>query len=287
MTIAYHERKGDFTMKRPGLISTSLTGCALLLTSVATATAQQRDGSDTQNRQPRFSQQQDRDDRQRDRAESQRDRGDRQESQRRGQSRMSDQERQEALAHFLAGYYSGYSDGYYDGADDIVIGIVGQQRARAQQRDASGQDPRRMQEGRRAARTEARRRMRSGQQGQSSMVSLEGEIINMKTVPLRNTDIEHRIVRIETEDGNRRIVDLGPTDQTDDLDIREGDQIEVRGTPVMAGDVRILAARKVTSGDDTVNVKYQKLNFRDRDPQVNTRQRDRQNRNPQNRNERN
>lgn len=249
--------------------------------------AQQRDRSDNQSQQPRFSQQQDRDDRQRDRAESQRDRGDRQQSQRRGQSRMSDQERQEALTHFLAGYYSGYSDGYYDGADDIVIGVVGQQRARTQQRDALGQDPRRMQEGRRAARTEARRRMRSGQQGQSSMVSLEGEVINMKTVPLRNTDIEHRIVRIETEDGNRRIVDLGPTDQTDDFDIREGDQIEVRGTPVMAGDVRILAAREVTSGDDTVNVKYQKLNFRDRDSQVNTRQRDRQNRNQQNRNERN
>ncbi len=188
--------------------------------------------------------------------------------------KLTDEEREEAVEHFLAGYYAGYTDGYLDGADDLVIEVVEAQHGKAEKHMAQGHHPEKMQPGRRNVRETMRGHMQGGNPGDHAAghdgakganpqrgptATVAGKVIGMKMVPITNTKIEHRVVRLQTEDGNRRVADLGPKDQTDKLDIKEGDDLKVQGAYVMAGDMQIVAAREVTKGDKSANVMYEDL----------------------------
>ncbi|MFH5802982.1 hypothetical protein [Alienimonas sp. DA493] len=215
---------------------------------------------------PLAAQDDDRPSRDRDQPRVQRDgdRPDRPGRQRDGERRDGERtaEREEAMTHFLAGYYAGYADGYDDGSDDWVLYVTERQRRQQEQRKSAGRDPQRMQEGRKRLRERQRDRMRSEARGVRT-VTVEGEIIGTKTVPIRGTDVEHRVVRIETEFGDRRVADLGPADATADLDLAEGDTVEVTGHPIAARGMLVVAARKVTAGDRTVEIEYRRPNRRD------------------------
>ena len=158
------------------------------------------------------------------------------------QNNMSS-ERRAALKHYRAGYYAGYRRGYNDGSDGYVLYLFGDTD---QQSAQSGQS----------------QRSRDGSQRQSSrgrgLQQVSGEILRLKRIPLRNTNIQHTAVLLKTNDGKRRVVDLGPTQNLRQLDLQEGDQVSVRGGIVRIGDSRIFFARQVRSDGETVNVTYRR-----------------------------
>lgn len=176
--------------------------------------------------------------------------------------------------HFLAGYYAGYGDGYLDGGEDTAAGTAERQERLAARHAADGWHPDQMQPGRRQARESLRTHMR-GEEGADAQTAdavesgpseaVIGRVIGMKTVPIVGTRIVHRVVRIAAEDGSRRVADLGPSDQTDKLEIQEGDELKVEGVPVMTADMRITAARQVSKGDQQARVSYPKLDVTDED----------------------
>lgn len=173
--------------------------------------------------------------------------------------------------HFLAGYYAGYGDGYLDGGEDTAADSAERQETLAAKHAADGWHPDRMQPGRRQARESLRTHMRGEEEADTQAEAVEsgpaetviGRVIGMKTVPIVGTRIVHRVVRIAAEDGSRRVADLGPTDQTDKLEIKEGDELKVEGVPVMTADMRITAARRVSKGDQQAPVSYPKLDVTD------------------------
>ena len=178
------------------------------------------------------------------------------------QPQMSDEEREAAMGHFLSGYYAGYTDGYADGSDDVVIEIVERQNERTQDQARAGLDSSRQQGKRRSVRDKMRNEMWGGAEAEG-MTTLSGEIVGLKLVPIRNTNIEHRVARIATEDGRNRVADLGPKNQTDKFNLKEGDAIRVRGVPIMAGDMRIIAAQQVMKDGQSQKIEYLKPSIRD------------------------
>ena len=179
------------------------------------------------------------------------------------------------IDHFLAGYYAGYSDGYLDGGEDAAVAAVERQQSLAAKHAADGHHPDQMQPGRREARESLRAHMRGddetqadgqaddGQLAEGPEETVSGTVVGIKEVPIEGTQIVHRVVRIETEEGRRQVADLGPTDQTDKLDIKEGDQLRVQGAPVDTPDVRIIAGHRIFKGNQEAHVHYPGLKVSD------------------------
>lgn len=175
----------------------------------------------------------------------------------RGQS-----DHQEALQHFLAGYYAGYSEGYYDGYDDSALLIVetvqGHSKDR-QERDSQANRPEQMQR--------QRERMRNQLRGQhqfpdrAGLQEVSGQVTDSKTVPIHGTDTEHVVVRLKTDFGDRKIVDLGPKQNLDAWEIKEGLRLSIQGQSVQTQDMRVIAARRVHANGKTVDVKYIRPKF--------------------------
>ena len=181
------------------------------------------------------------------------------------------------IDHFLAGYYAGYSDGYLDGGEDTAAAAVERQQSLAAKHAADGHHPDQMQPGRREARESLRSHMLGGDEDQIAGKAVEGQaqsaegpeetisgtVVGIKEVPIEGTQIVHRVVRLETEEGRRQVADLGPTDQTDKLDIKEGDQLRVQGAPVDTPDVRIIAGHRIFKGNQEAHVHYPGLKVSD------------------------
>ncbi len=171
-------------------------------------------------------------------------------------------DRQEALQHFLAGYYAGYSEGYYDGYDDSALLIVETVRGHAkdrQERDSQANRPEEM----RNRRERMRDQLRSQHEfsDRAGLQEVSGEVADLKTVPIHGTDTEHIVVRLKTDFGDRKIVDLGPKQNLDAWKIKEGSRLSVQGQSVQAQDMRVIAARRVHADGKTVEVKYIRPKF--------------------------
>lgn len=80
-----------------------------------------------------------------------------------------------------------------------------------------------------------------------------GRVTDMTSIRL-NDGQEHRLAKIETQQGQRIPVDLGRAEQADRLDLQEGDRISVWGTRARINDRRILRARRVQAGDQQVTI---------------------------------
>lgn len=91
---------------------------------------------------------------------------------------------------------------------------------------------------------------RQTDQQQRQRVSETGEVVRTKTVALRGRQDSHQVVLLRTEDGQRRIVDLGPAKRLADLKIGEGDKLTVRGRLVQVGDHRVLMGHQVKAADN-------------------------------------
>ncbi|WP_166828635.1 hypothetical protein [Thalassoroseus pseudoceratinae] len=176
--------------------------------------------------------------------------------------RRSSSERQEALQHFLAGYYAGYSEGYYDGYDDSALVIVETIEKRSQdrkERDSQVKRPEQMQQ----QRERMRHQLRNQHQfpDHDGLQEVSGEVTDHKTVPIHGTDTEHLVVRLKTDFGGRKIVDLGPKQNLEAWDIKEGQRLSVQGQSLQAQDMRVIAARRVHADGKTVDIKYIRPKF--------------------------
>ncbi len=83
---------------------------------------------------------------------------------------------------------------------------------------------------------------------------ISGTVQRTKTVGLQGRDEENFIVKLETQDGRSKIVDLGNAENIEDLDIQRGDRITVWGRTTHIGDQRIFLADKVRVNDETVTI---------------------------------
>jgi hypothetical protein len=96
------------------------------------------------------------------------------------------------------------------------------------------------------------------QQGQQKQV--RGQVIRTKDVQVRQQGQnvgKNKVVMLETQDGQRLIVDLGSTKDAQRMNIQSGDQISVRGEIVRIGDRPVLMARQVQAQGQTMQVQRQ------------------------------
>lgn len=91
-----------------------------------------------------------------------------------------------------------------------------------------------------------------------NMAQISGEIQEMKTVRTRRDDQQHRVARLETDRGTV-FADFGPASQKlRNLNLSEGDRIEVQGKMSRMGDRAILLADSVRH--DGTKIKVRKPN---------------------------
>lgn len=160
------------------------------------------------------------------------------------------------------------NDGTFDAIETLYVYDL--ERARQSSRQRANQDSRdmrgssEMERLNNSSRNNSSRQARN-MQGQSSSAdgmrtyqqrreTVEGQIKNLRTQSMAGTDSKGVMARIETEQGRMATVCLGPQKQLNKLDLAEGDQITVEGVRGRVNDRTVLLARKVSSGDQQVDV---------------------------------
>lgn len=73
----------------------------------------------------------------------------------------------------------------------------------------------------------------------------EGQIVRTKKAGVRGQPVEHLIVLVKSEQGNVRIVDLGPVKNLQNVKIATGDTIAFTGEVVAVGDRQVLMADRL------------------------------------------
>lgn len=82
-----------------------------------------------------------------------------------------------------------------------------------------------------------------------------GKVLNTKTVGFRGTDQANQVVLLQTKKHNRHLdVDLGPKEQLEKLNIKQGQNLAVRGRVINVGDRQVLVADKIKRGDKTLDI---------------------------------
>lgn len=179
----------------------------------------------------------------------------------RDQQRMQSQrERRRALSVLNAAYVAGYLDGYQDAINDHLILLLDEQERQGIKRrmapEQRGLSPRDREQFHRSLREQFRGRVQRPVGAASQQLS--GEILRTKQVELKNTGQEHLVVLVETNEGRRRIVDLGPARNLKDLDLSRGDRISVRGQAARAaGNVPIVLGQEVKAGGQQITIQRQ------------------------------
>ena len=99
-----------------------------------------------------------------------------------------------------------------------------------------------------------------GQMGQSGLpaAQVQGKVLQSKEVKVKTRQGEqvtaHEVILLETQAGNRVIVDLGPTDQLQGIQVDQGKQISIVGQPGRVADRGVLFAERVQAGDQTAQI---------------------------------
>jgi sporulation protein YlmC with PRC-barrel domain len=73
---------------------------------------------------------------------------------------------------------------------------------------------------------------------------------------LRSRDVQVRTVVLQTQDGDRLLVGLGPTQQLQDLAVQQGTSLQAQGHMVRMGDQQVLLAQQVTADGQTVQIQW-------------------------------
>ena len=89
----------------------------------------------------------------------------------------------------------------------------------------------------------------------TSEVALAGQVIRTKQVDIRGTNEKVLVALVDVGDGQRQIVDMGPTLNYKAVPLYTGDQIAVRGPRVALGKANVLVAAEATVGSNTVAIK--------------------------------
>jgi S1-C subfamily serine protease len=96
----------------------------------------------------------------------------------------------------------------------------------------------------------------ASRQGQQNRRQVSGEIVKTKRVDVRNSDRQHLVALLKTDDGNRLIVDLGSPGRLGDQMPKIGDQISATGRSARVGDRTIIVADQLRNGDQTVRIDH-------------------------------
>jgi hypothetical protein len=175
------------------------------------------------------------------------------------QSSQSD--RDQARAHYRAGLVAGYMLGYADGLDDYVIIVGTRSRGREATTSAEGENQRLRDQMRQRARSRAMERQQdrpasAGRIASSSQQRVSGEIRSMKRVTLQNDNQRHLLLLVRTEDNRRRIVDVGPESQLQNLDLQPGDTITAVGRFLRTRDgIPVLNAQRIESQGHSIAIR--------------------------------
>jgi hypothetical protein len=94
--------------------------------------------------------------------------------------------------------------------------------------------------------------MRTAGLGQSSR--MQGQVIELWEGRLQNVDDEHTLALVRLNQGQVMVVDLGPSDDIDDLDLDKGDQIVLVGRLGSIDGQQALLASSVATDDDSVTI---------------------------------
>lgn len=86
-------------------------------------------------------------------------------------------------------------------------------------------------------------------------VALAGQVIRTKQVDVRGSTEKFLVALLDTGDGQRQIVELGPTVSLKLTPIHTGDQIAVRGPKATLGNLNVLLATQVNVGGEIVSIK--------------------------------
>ena len=157
-------------------------------------------------------------------------------------------------------------DGRFDSVETIYLYDLerARQRSRQRSRQRAGQGQQGQQQD--SARRDSQRRADSQRRGQNqrraenqrrgqSQHRVSGQLRDLLTV--RSTDRQQLTVgRIETNQGRTARVVLGPKDDLRQLNLQQGDRVEVVGQPGRINDRIVLVARRVSAQNQTVRPQY-------------------------------
>jgi hypothetical protein len=88
-----------------------------------------------------------------------------------------------------------------------------------------------------------------------SEVSLAGQVVRTKQVEVRGSNEKFLVALLDTGDGQREVVDLGPTANFRATPLYTGDQISLRGVRSTLGRFHVVLATQVNIGGDLVAIK--------------------------------
>lgn len=108
------------------------------------------------------------------------------------------------------------------------------------------------------ARRQSQRRQQTAQRGRERRsqrtVNIEGEVQDMREIQMHDEDAAYLVARVRTDSGRTAKVLLGKDEQLSQLDLSEGDNVEVEGRRGTINNRGILVALRVRSGDQQVRV---------------------------------
>jgi hypothetical protein len=89
---------------------------------------------------------------------------------------------------------------------------------------------------------------------QPRQFQFSGTIENLQDVDVRGASAKNRVALINTDRGKRILVDFGPVDSLQALNLKPGDRISVTGHGARSGDRSILFADQLQSGGQSLTI---------------------------------
>lgn len=83
---------------------------------------------------------------------------------------------------------------------------------------------------------------------------LKGQVVQQKEVGFQGRTDTNTVVLMQTEEGKHLVVDLGPTEELQEVDIKQGVPVEVEGTLVTVGDRLVVMGEQLNVGQKQVSI---------------------------------
>lgn len=96
-------------------------------------------------------------------------------------------------------------------------------------------------------------RQQMGQTGRGQSVAVVGRLTR-EDAQISGVNPDHKVVQIQTRQGNTLYVDLGPSDQAQDLNLSQNQSIFAHGQLTNVGGQRVLMARQVARVSQLTNI---------------------------------
>lgn len=86
------------------------------------------------------------------------------------------------------------------------------------------------------------------------MKQVSGKVTHEKDVNIRGRDQSHKVVMIQTQQGEQVVADLGPQENLQQIDIEKGKELQVQGQLARVSDHLLLVANQVQADGRTVQI---------------------------------